>query len=104
MQKRTIIKNIKRIIEEWGGFGIDEVGAEFSPCVDGIGHTVHLAEYFDKNSVSVNVYNPSSYSSDPIDDYELSYEELNKDILEEILIYAENYEADCLKTEKRISN
>jgi hypothetical protein len=34
---------------------------------------------------------PSGFSSDPVDDYELTYEELEKDVLEEILALCEQY-------------
>jgi hypothetical protein len=36
--------------------------------------------------------------------YTVSYEDLSKDALEEILTLAEQYEADQIKTEKRCSN
>jgi hypothetical protein len=65
---------------------------------------VGLAEYFKQQGVQVNVYMPSGFSSDPEDEYDVDYEDLDKDVLEEILILCEEYEADQLKTEKRISN
>lgn len=108
MQKRTIIKKIKAIINEWGSFGSGEVegsmGETYSPCVDSMGNFVALAEYFKLNEVDVNVYDPNSFSSDPIDDYTLTYEELSKEVLEEILDIAEAYDVDQHKTLKRISN
>jgi len=108
MQKRTIIKKIKAIINEWGSFGSGEVegsmGETYSPCVSSMGNLVALAEYFNLNEVEVNVYDPNSFSSDPIDDYTVTYEELSKDVLEEILDIAEAYDVDQYKTLKRISN
>jgi hypothetical protein len=108
MRKPTIIKHIKRIIEEWGAFGSGEVegslGETYSPCVNSMGGLVALAEYFNLNEVEVNIYQPSGFSSDPIDSYTVSYEDLSKDALEEILTLAEQYEADQIKTEKRCSN
>jgi hypothetical protein len=104
MQKRTIIKNIKRIINDFGSFNLFELGAESSPCVGTLGNFVGLAESFNKDEVDVSVYDPSSASSDPIDEYTIEYEKLDKDVLSEILIYCEEWEAECLKTEKRISN
>ena len=106
MQKRTIIKRIKDIIEKHGSFGSGEVeqgGESYSPCVNSMGNLVSLAEYF-SDDVEVNVYDPTGFSSDPIDTYNVSYEELSKDVLEEILIIAELYEVDQEKTLKRISN
>jgi hypothetical protein len=108
MRKPTIIKHIQRIIEEWGAFGSGEVegslGETYSPCVNSMGNLVALAENFYSDDVEVNVYNPSGFSSDPIDTYNVSYEDLGKDVLLEILTLAEQYEADQLKTEKRCAN
>ena len=91
MQKEEIIKKIKEIIAEFGGFGTGEVEADCSPCVGSLGNYVGLAEEFNLNGVEVNVYMPSGFSSDPVDDYELTYEELEKDVLEEILALCEQY-------------
>ena len=104
MQKRTVIKRIKKIINEFGGFDVNEIGAESSPCVGELGNYVGLAENFYKTGVGVSVYMPSGFSSDPEDEYDMDYEDLDKDILEEILMLAEMWEADQIQTEKRISN
>lgn len=104
MQKRTIIKNIKEIISNYGGFGVNEVEAEISPCVSAEGNLVNLAEHFTLDKVTVKVYKPAGVSSDPIDEYETDYENLSKEVLEEILRLAENYEVDQEKTIKRCSN
>ena len=69
-----------------------------------MGNLVAVAEYFNGTTIEVNIYDANSFSSDPIDDYELTYEELDKEILEQILFVAELYEADQEKTLKRISN
>ena len=104
MQKKTIIKRIKSIIENYGTFNIGEVEGADGICVNEMGNLVALAEYFNGTTIEVNVYDPNSFSSDPISDYELKYEELSKEILEHILIIAEEYETDQEKTLKRISN
>ncbi len=104
MQKRTIIKRIKSIIENHGTFGLGEVDGADGICVNEMGHLVALAEYFNGTTVEVNVFDPNSFSSDPIDDYELTYEELSKEILEEILFVAELYETDQEKTIKRCAS
>lgn len=108
MQKRTIIKLIKNIIKERGAFGSNEVegsfGETYSPCVNSMDALVGLAEYFDLNEVSVNVYNTSSHSSDPIHDYKVIYADLPKDVLFEIMLLCEQYDVIQHKTEKRISN
>ena len=105
--KKSIIKDIKKIISEWGSFGSGEVeqgGETYSPCVNSMGGLVALAEYFKIDGVDVNVYEPESISSDSIHEYEVEYEDLPKDVLEEILTLCEQYEAEQLKTEKRISD
>jgi hypothetical protein len=104
MQKRTIIKRIKSIIEKHDSFSIGEVFGADGICVSEMGNFVGLAEYFNDTTIEVNVYEPNSFSSDPIDDYELTYEELSKDTLEQILFVAEMYETDQEKTLKRMSN
>lgn len=104
MQKRTVIKNIKKIINEFGAFDVNEIGAETRPCVGELGNYVGLAEYFRPTGVQVIVYMSCSFSSDPEDEYDVVYDDLDKDVLEEILLLAEMWEAECLQTEKRISN
>jgi hypothetical protein len=104
MQKKTIIKRIKSIIEKHETFSIGEVDSTNGICVNEMGNLVALVEDFNSECVGVYVYNPESFNSDPIDDYELTYEELSKETLEEILFVAELYETDQEKTLKRISN
>lgn len=104
MQKKTIIKRIKSIIEKHETFSIGEVDGADGICINGMGNLVALVEYFNGTTIEVNIYDANSFSSDPIDDYELTYEELDKEILEQILFVAELYETDQEKTLKRISN
>lgn len=104
MQKRTIIKNIKTIIETHGTFNIGEVDGADGICVNEMGGLVALVEYFNGTTIEVNIYDPNSFSSDPISDYELTYEELSKETLEEILFVAELFETDQEKTIKRCAN
>ena len=104
MQKKTIIKRIKSIIEKHETFSIGEVEGAEGICVNGMGNLVALAEYFNGTTIEVNVYDADSFSSDPIDDYELTYEELDKDTLEQILFVAELFETDQEKTLKRCAN
>lgn len=91
MKKENIIKKIKEIIAEFGGFGVGEVEADCSPCVGSLGNMISLAEDFNLNGVDVNVYNSSGFSSDPIDDYTLTYEELDRDVLVEILLLCDKF-------------
>jgi hypothetical protein len=100
MQKRTIIKNIKRIISEYGSFSVAEVEGESSPMVESIGSNVFLlAERFSQ-SVECELVVGSR-----IEEYvDKEYEDLSKDTLEEILYLAELYETDQEKTIKRCAN
>jgi hypothetical protein len=68
-----------------------------------MGKFIGLAEYFNSTVIEVKVYEPESFSSDEIDSYELIYDDLTIDVLEEILFVAELYETDQEKTLKRIS-
>jgi hypothetical protein len=102
--KKSIIKQIKTIIRAFEPFGSGEVEPSNSPLVSGMGDLIALAEYFNYKSVEVRVYDSGSMSSDSIHDYEVEYENLSKDVLEEILFVAEQYEAEQIKTAKRISN
>jgi hypothetical protein len=104
MQKRTIIKKIKAIIEKHGSFAVGEVDADSSPVVGGAGKLLHLAEYFTLDGVEVNTYDTKSSNCNEIDSFEMNYEELSKEVLEEILFLADLYETDQEKTLKRISN
>ena len=104
MEKIEIIARIKSIIEKHGTFSIGEVDSANSVLVNEMGNLVALGEYFNSTTVEISVYNASSFSSDEIDSYELTYEELPKEVLEEILFAAEIFETDSEKTLKRISN
>jgi len=105
--KKDIIKNIKSIIKKCGEFGSGEIeigGETSSPCVNSMGGLFALAEYFSKDEVSVEVYEPESMSSDSMHSYTMKYEELDEDVLAKILEMAEHFEADQEKTEKRIED
>ena len=93
MQKKTIIKKIRKIITEFGGFYVGEVGEMEAQgiCVNEMGNFVAIAEGFFKGEIEVNVYEPRSFSSDSVDDYTLTYEELSNDVLGEILSLCEQY-------------
>jgi hypothetical protein len=93
MEKQEVISKIQNVLVKWGEFSIGEVdGEDVSPCVASHGNLVDLAEYFNNTGVTVEVYNPSSHSSDSIDTYDLDYEDLELDVLEEILMIAERYD------------
>jgi hypothetical protein len=104
MQKRTIIKKIKAIITNYGTFNIQEVDGCNGVAINSMGSLVSLAEGFNHTGVDVAVYEPSSHSSDGGNEHVVPYEELSKDVLDELLAIAELYEVDQEKTVKRCSN
>lgn len=101
MQKRTIIKKIQAIIKEHGDFTTAEINAESSPCVSSKRGRNELCESFNYDKVEVVTYDRSD---EEIDSDDVLYEDLKKDVLEEILFLAEIWEAESLQTEKRCSN
>ena len=90
--KELTIEKINEIIEEYGGFSTCEVEADHSPCLDIKGRLSYLAEDFRVGGCTIRVYDPSSYSSDEIDEYDEFYEEFDEDQLEYILELAEKWE------------
>jgi hypothetical protein len=83
MSKKELIEKIKTIITEYGCFGVGEVEADCSPCVALQGNICFLAEAFNHNEVEIECYN-AKFSSDSIDSYTETYENLEKSLLLEI--------------------
>jgi len=105
MTKEKTIQEIKKIITKYDAFNIGELdNFDSAPSVGCIGSVAGLVEYFDKDYAEINVYHTNSFSSDAIESYTEVYENLNIDVLQEILILCEEFEAQTLKTLKRISN
>ena len=104
--KEDLINYIKNILKTYGCFSIGEldVDSHGGVCVNDMGPLVALAEYFTEDYTEINIYNPSSFSSDPIEDYEEKYEKLSEDVLQEILTLCQYWEAQSIRDEKRISN
>ena len=105
MEKTEIIKRITDIIKNFGCFSIGELEEhETNGVVVGeLGKFVGIAEFFNEDHTDINVYEPSSFSSDEIDSYEEQYEDLSEEVLQEILLICEHWEAEQLQTEKRKS-
>ena len=104
MKNIETIKRIKSILSVNGCFNIGELDGENSILVGTLGNYVGLAEYFTEDYVEVSVYEPRSTSSDAIDTYEESYFGLSENVLGDVLLLCEQWEAECIKTEKRISD
>jgi hypothetical protein len=105
MTKQETIDRIKSILSVEGCFWIGELDDERAGVVVGeLGKFIGLAEYFTEDFCEVNIYEPSSTSSDEVDTYDASYESLSEDVLQEILMVVEQREAENVRTEKRISD
>jgi hypothetical protein len=103
--KQETIERIKKILEVEGCLSIGELdGEDQSITIGTLGNYVGLIEYFTEDYVEVNIYEPRSTSSDAIDSYTLYYEDLEEDILGDVLLLCEQWEAQNIKTEKRISD
>ena len=82
--KKDLISEIKEIIDNYGAFSTGEVQASCSPSVPNQkGNLAHLIEYFSKEKVDVEVWSESIGES--VDNYSLTYKELNIETLKEIL-------------------
>ena len=100
-KKQILINSIRKIINEFGSFTVGEIEADNSPCVNSMGKFVALAEDFDKDDVTVRIYDEDGTEHD---EFTMDYEELSVDVLAKIEMFAQDYEADQLRTEKRCSN
>jgi len=100
MEKTEIINHIQKIIVKFGEFTTADVEANSSPVIQSLGNTHLLAEQFGEHKVTAVLY-VNDMETD--EDY-ISYEDLSKDVLQEILMLADIWEAEQLQTEKRISN
>ena len=95
MQKRTIIKKIKAIVEKQGNgdeYGkqitVADMEAPSSPVIKQIGETAILAEQFGLHKVTTFTYVGDVETGE---DY-VTYESLDKEVLEEILVLLEDYD------------
>jgi hypothetical protein len=97
MKKADIIKKIQSNIKKKGSFSANEIeidGEVSSPCINEMGGLIALAEYFDKKEVTVEVYEPSSMSSDSMHSYTVKYDELDVFTLNKILVLSNKYETE----------
>ena len=100
--KENLIKNIKRIIEEYGSFSTFDIEADSSPVVGTLGSAFMLAEHFNLHTIDGYLYLNGDENERDIE--EIRYEDLSEECLGEIEILAQHWEADNIQTEKRISN
>jgi len=88
MQKRTIIKKIKAIINKFGELTSAQMELSSSPCFASTGSVSQLCETFGHHKVTVITYIRDNEEGE---DY-IAYELLDKDLLSEILMNLEDYE------------
>lgn len=98
--KKQTISYIKQLIKENGSFSISEFdGIACLPAINEMGKLVALAEYFHEDMVEINIYDPNSFTGDPIGDpYYLPYEQLSQAILDEIEALCDNWDARKMET------
>jgi hypothetical protein len=96
MQKRTIIKRIKEYVSKNDGeITTADCEADSSPVIASLGkNTFQLAETFGFHKVTAVTY---VHDTETDEDY-IPYEDLKKDVLEEILRLVENYVDGLEKT------
>lgn len=97
--RKALTKYINGVISEHGEFSAGEIGAN-AIIYKELDDTKHLIERYMPESVRVVCY----IKDIEIDCYDLKLTQLPLDILEEVQHIVEEYEADRLLTEKRISN
>jgi hypothetical protein len=99
--KEAIIRKIQAIVKEFGSFTTADIEASCDVSISSIGNHIHLASFFKYDSADVDVYNDGNENE--IDQYNLSYWDMDIDTLTEVLEYANQYEAVCLQDEDRQS-
>lgn len=104
--KANKISNIKRILEKCfeGETSTMELEADHSPCISSTGtnrmNVSVLVERFGTNDVGVFTYNNET----EIAEDDLTYEELEEDVIDDILELLEQAEVDHDKTMERCQN
>jgi len=97
--KKNLIADIQKIIGEFGSFTTAEIEADCDVSIPTIGNHIHLAYGFNYSEANVDVY--ENGDENEIDSYHLPYYDMDIDTLEEVLKYAQDYEAMCLQDEDR---
>lgn len=93
MEKLELIKSITSIIKEYGSFGVEEIEEETNGVVVAeLGKFVGIAEYFDEDYSDISIYEPISFSSDEIDIFEMKYDEMDENVLQNILLICKKWE------------
>ena len=93
MKKLKLINRITDIIKLNGGFSVGEFDDDTNGVVvSELGKFVGIAEYFNEDCATINIYEPTSFSSDEVDNFEMKYEEMDDNVLQEILLICEKWD------------
>ena len=100
MEKSELIKSITHIVKEYGGFSVGEIEEETNGVVvSELGKFVGIAEYFNEEYSDINIYDPTSFSSDEMDSFEMRYDEMDENTLQHILLICKKWEEMCNNNE-----
>jgi hypothetical protein len=97
--KNKLIDDIQKIVKEFGSFSTADISADSDVSIPTNGNHIHLANIFNYDNAEVEVYEDGGENE--IDGYFLSYHDMDIDTLEEVLHYAQQWEAECLQDEDR---
>jgi len=104
-KKLEIINRINAIIDEYGAFSIYDIHNSELIKLKGDKDKNLIIETFNKNYVTVGIYPLGKpFFSCPDDVFDVDYVDFDEDVLNEILYIAEYYEADNIRTQKRIAD
>jgi hypothetical protein len=97
--KNKLIDDIQKIVKEFGSFTTADIQADCDVSIPSTGNHIHLANHFYFDSANVEVYEDGG--DNEIDSYLLHYHDMQIETLEEVLHYAQQWEAECLQDEDR---
>jgi len=81
MEKKEQISEIKRIIREWGGVTTSELELESSPVYNNFSKdSFQLVERFNRDDVTILSY----VHENEVDSFDVDYENLNDNLVDEI--------------------
>ncbi len=97
--KKNLIADIQKIIGEFGPFTTADIVADCDVSLPTKDSLIHLANIFHYDRANVDIYEDGGENE--IDSYNLSYHDMDIETLEQVLKYAQDYEAMCLQDEDR---
>ena len=100
-KRKSDIDYIQKTLSEWGETTSCDLELLSSPVYNNVNGTIcSLVERFNQNNVTVITYDGENV----INEVDIPYSELSDELIDEIKMIIQEYEAGQLKTEKRISN